>query len=383
MFVSIYSCHKVVHVSHTILEKLERMRKLLVTAILINLWALLAIVTAKSGVSECLLNPKDTVPVTNILSKGQELYGESGTEPGFPCWFNVELARAGQEFARKNFAQISLGHGLGLIPLLGNQQSRRVLYATHRSNTPETAFKRYTATGLHIALWYKEDILSPNWMKSALTIRRIHDGAGKYFKELQTSNETDFRKPLVTKNNDPHGFKPDTRMWEAFEADMEESKYADMMENPKLKEILQHEPKEFYNQFLFSITQWAFVALPVLFPKQIMIPRWTEMDLKGFVHFWAVLCYVLGMDERFIICRDPNDFEGCKKYLDDMFHLYIVPSLFDIDYEGQIMSEAVLRVRSASALEICACQNLNFCSTLICLLILICRRHKILFVGRP
>lgn len=322
------------------------------TVFVFNLWVSLGSVTAKSSELECALNPKDTVPVTNILSQGQELYGESGNDPGFPCWFNVELARAGQQFARKNFAQISLGHGLGLLPLLGNQQSRRVLYSTQRSNTPETAFKRYTATGLHIALWYKEDILSPAWMKSALTIRKIHDGAGKYFKELHKSNETNFHRPLVTKKNDPNGFKPNTKMWEAFEADMEESKYADMMENKTLKDTLKHEPKEFYNQFLFSITQWAFVAVPVLFPQQIMIPRWTEKDLKGFVHFWAVLCYVLGMDERFIICRDPNDFEGCKKYLDDMFHMYIVPSLFDIDYEGQIMSEAVLRVRTAYALEI-------------------------------
>ena len=66
--------------------------------------------------------------------------------------------------------------------------------------------------------------------------------------------------------------------------------------------------------------------------------------MKGFAHLWATICYVLGMDERFIICRDPNDFEGCKKYLQDIYHTYMIPSLLEMDYEVQVMVEAILRV---------------------------------------
>ena len=316
------------------------------TSILALSWTLtLVTVVAKSADElECNVRPQDTVSVTNILSEGQDLYGESGNPPRFPCWFNLGLARAGQQFASKNIAQVGLAHFLSLVPLVGNQQLRRALYSTHRSNTPETAFKRYTATALHVQLWYKADILSPEWMKSLLTVRRIHDGTGKYLNQLRKSNKTDFYRPLVTEASNAGRFQPNKRIWNAFKADLAQSRYTELVSNASLKRILRHQPKEVYNQYTFAMTQWAFVALPILFPNRVMITRWTDTELRGFAHLWAVICYVLGMDERFIICRDPSDFEGCQRFLYDMFQVHIVPSLFDMDYEGELMVEAVLRV---------------------------------------
>ena len=246
------------------------------------IWVILANnVTAELGDQVCSVNPKDSIPVENILSEGQDLYGESGNPPGFPCWCDPELARAGQKFAVKNYVQIGLGHILSLILMLANQQSRRVLYVTNRSNTPETAFKRYTVTALHITVWYKTDVLSPEWMKSLRNLRRIHDGAGKYFSELHLTNQTDFHKPLVTEESGKEQeFKPNKKVWDAFNADLAESKYAHMMKNGTVKYTIKNKSKEFYNQFQFSITQWAFTALQIIFPKETMIPSWTEMELK-------------------------------------------------------------------------------------------------------
>ena len=113
----------------------------------------------------------------------------------------------------KKCAQLGLGHTLSLILMLANQQSRRVLYVTNRSNTPETAFKRYTVTALHITVWYKTDVLSPEWMKSLRNLRRIHDGVGKYFSELQATKGTDFYKPLVTEESGKEQeFKPNKQV---------------------------------------------------------------------------------------------------------------------------------------------------------------------------
>ena len=300
------------------------------------------------GCSKSEYRQVETIPVENVLREGQKLFGDTGKRsPFFPCWLDLELFRTGQKFARDNYGQVSFAHMLGIISLLANEQSRRILYSTHRSNTPEKSLKRYTATALHVYIWYNMDIFSPTWVKSVRNIRHIHRGVSAYMGSLYGNNATAYRATKNVRKEEEAEYTPDEDLWKAFELDLASSKYGRLMRNQSLfrdNSTFKHDPKHLYNQYLMSLTQWSFVALPILFPEEITIPRWTDKELLGYAHLWAVISYVLGMDERYILCKNPKDLQGCKKYLRDMLEMYLIPSLFNMDFQGKVLIESLLSV---------------------------------------
>lgn len=47
-----------------------------------------------------------------------------------------------------------------------------------------------------------------------------------------------------------------------------------------------------------AMTQWAFVAPVILFPKTYGLGNATDELLDGFVHLWEVIGYSLGIEDK-------------------------------------------------------------------------------------
>lgn len=68
----------------------------------------------------------------------------------------------------------------GLITLLAEPRGLKLLSATGRSSTPETAKKRYVSTIFHMLSWYELELTpeSKSW-KSLNQVRKMHYNASK------------------------------------------------------------------------------------------------------------------------------------------------------------------------------------------------------------
>ncbi|CAG7659340.1 unnamed protein product [Allacma fusca] len=201
---------------------------------------------------ECLRSNKlQTVSITDILKLGESLPWDSGTTSLFPCWFDLELARTGQRFARKYAPQLYFANAMSLILLLSDYQSRRVLFLTQKSETPEKAFKRYTATMQQIAIWLDSDILSPTWAMSVTNVRKVHSRAASRVICLNSTAS----KFTATPEENPTGFQPNENLWKAFKTDLAQLRY-----EAQPTEFDYTTPKFKINQYTMALTVWAFLS---------------------------------------------------------------------------------------------------------------------------
>ncbi|CAG7830655.1 unnamed protein product, partial [Allacma fusca] len=99
-------------------------------------------------------NDYDPKTVHNLLQSGQAIVGEFKPLKEFPCWFDVDLARIGQEFARRHFAQLFIANTLASILLFTHRQSQPVLLLARASDTLKQRTKGDLATAQQIYLWY-------------------------------------------------------------------------------------------------------------------------------------------------------------------------------------------------------------------------------------
>ncbi|CAG7824548.1 unnamed protein product, partial [Allacma fusca] len=151
-------------------------------------------------------------------------------------------------------------------------------------------------------------------------------------------NSTMKNNYVATNKSNPTGFYPRKKMWEAFKLDLENAVTGIKMERKDYSK-----PKYMQNQYTMTIALWGFMSLPVMIPYRLGIVRFTETDLKGFVHLWGIIAYMLGAEEEFIFCKDVwNGWEECKDYLREIFRVYLLPQMLELDFEGQIMIESLI-----------------------------------------
>ncbi|CAG7786287.1 unnamed protein product [Allacma fusca] len=285
-----------------------------------------------SGTSNRMAN--DIIPVTKVLEIGVETYGDTKSPSTFPCWFDLDLARAGQKFASKYFGHVLFANSLSSIVLLSDRQVREALLLARDTFAPGKNAKTYIATAQQILLWYQSDILSTEWSMSLKNVREIHLSVSKRLKEKDTSSG----RKAALEDNSVFRSKTNTKMWEAFRMDIRK------LDTPETRQKFvpsnSISPRFRFNQYAMSIALWSFVALPVLKPDQLGISKFSEEDLQGFAHLWATIAYTLGMDERFIFCKNTvAQWTECKEYLKDLFTAYYLPQLLELDFQGEILIE--------------------------------------------
>ncbi|XP_074037258.1 uncharacterized protein [Leptinotarsa decemlineata] len=79
-----------------------------------------------------------------------------GDKNDLPDFYNEIMFKKGQEFFHKNITGVFLGCYLALFAGF-SQPFAKILLMTNKSSTPMTAYKRYSATILHMCTWYDSD----------------------------------------------------------------------------------------------------------------------------------------------------------------------------------------------------------------------------------
>lgn len=93
----------------------------------------------------------------------------------------------------------------------------------------------------------------------------------------------------------------------------------------------------FINQRDMAITQNSFMGHVIVYHKRFGIPYDPE-DFNAFCHFWRVIGYMIGIEDRFNLCA--GDLTTVTSRCQALFRHVIVPGMLFAPQDFQMMTEA-------------------------------------------
>lgn len=189
-----------------------------------------------------------------------------------PDYYNAEKIKKAQKFYKSNFTAIFLNNLLGLMATLAVKEIRALLIFTNKSNAVNTAYKRYISTIKYVDLWCTGE------------------------------------------------FKQGTKLWQSFS--IVKSMHSAASENfCKFCKIR-------INQKQMAITQLSFVGFVVTKPHMLGIHNFSREDLENYLHLWRIIGNLLGMDDRYNICRD--SLEETREICDILIEKFFKSELYKL-----------------------------------------------------
>lgn len=242
-------------------------------------------------------------------SEGYTTPGDSGAPQNVrPAWFDADLFLEGQRVARENHAGIAEAEMLSLFLLLAFPAGLDPLVATGRSDSPETAGRRYLSTSRRLVSWYTSDPFDPRSEahRNLVAVRGMHAQVRRACNEA--SPEELAVKFTIGKDKPRPLTCPRSTLLDQRFAALPAGVYTGpcpvggggLVDGlPAVKVRADRYRRPFLTQGEMAITQWGFFGLFITKPQVFAAPRVTPGELAALVHMWAVLGYCLGIEDRF------------------------------------------------------------------------------------
>ncbi|KAJ6223328.1 hypothetical protein RDWZM_001873 [Blomia tropicalis] len=88
-----------------------------------------------------------------------------------------------------------------------------------------------------------------------------------------------------------------------------------------------------------TLTQFAFIGLIVMYPKEMGFSSRTE-DLDRLIYFWRCIGYMLGIDDEYNLCE--GNYQTVRTNCEQIFKHKFIPSLLEMKPESDEMSERII-----------------------------------------
>ncbi|KAK3927745.1 Neurotoxin LmNaTx64.1 [Frankliniella fusca] len=248
-----------------------------------------------------------------VFSKeGYSTPGDSGSPQDVrPPWFDEQLFQEGQRVARENHAGMATAEAQALFLLFAFPAGLDPLISTARSDTPETAGRRYLSTNLRLLSWITSDPFDPQseCYRNLVAVRRMHANVRKACNEGKPDELA--VKFTVGRDQPRELICPQAQLFSSVFASVPGGSYAgpcpvvSLLEDrlPRdlgaVKLTVDRYRRPFLTQGEMAITQWGFFGLFILKPHVFAAPYISRRELEAVVHVWAVLGYCLGIDDKF------------------------------------------------------------------------------------
>ncbi|OTF71495.1 hypothetical protein BLA29_000092 [Euroglyphus maynei] len=210
-----------------------------------------------------------------------------------PKWFNQTAFLHAQKLFKTYGAIIRISQFYGLLLVLHDPHGAIPLLCTGNSRTVSKLFRRYLSTIIRVNDWFKDDPFNTesDSYRQLRTVRRMHKSVSKKMNENSHYVE-----------NEKH------RLWIA--------------------------------QYGMCIAQFSFVGFMAIFPKELGFHNFTKEDFHSMFHFWRLIGYCLGMDDRYNLCdgTDEETVEFCRQIYFEQW----LPAIKSHPYvEGLAMSRGI------------------------------------------
>ncbi|OXA43119.1 hypothetical protein Fcan01_22186 [Folsomia candida] len=257
-----------------------------------------------------------------------------------PAWLDFNLARRGQQFARNNLPSISISHMFGLASS-PYTDGIDILLLSGNFSTPASATKRYTSTITEIITWYTD----PFWesgsdgnitdiYKSLNRVRALHSALAC------AASKKISRGEILSDASEFSDYAP-TAAWAAAKKDLNNSNIPPSQRGiaPSNEKIFNAVP---FNQQILALIQFAFIGFPILFPERLGISCPNEDDLSAFNHLWAILGYLVGIEDKYNIALRPN-LKSAREVYRGIFERYAIPSLFHAEKDAIFVADVTFQ----------------------------------------
>ncbi|XP_055599490.1 uncharacterized protein LOC129748775 isoform X2 [Uranotaenia lowii] len=222
-----------------------------------------------------------------LLNDGQSIPVDSDVDSydlQLPPWYNDVQFKRAQRYFKQNYFAMFVAMLCGLLSVLAIPSILSVLIYTKQSSTPLSAYRRYVATIMHILNWYFEDLTpgSSSW-RSIAYVRRTH---------VATSKRSG-------------------------------SKLAGRI----------------ISQKDMAVTQFGFVGYIVLAHRGLGIV-YDKQDMEAIVHFWRVIGYMIGIEDRYNLCTD--SLAGSQERMRQVQEHILRPALAERSSDFEQMGRALI-----------------------------------------
>ncbi|CAH0550651.1 unnamed protein product [Brassicogethes aeneus] len=182
-----------------------------------------------------------------------------------PPYYNEELYKRGQQFYHKHYFAMFISKLFGLIAVLAIPTINSILRFTKQSSSNMTAYRRYMETIFHMCIWYEDE------------------------------------------------FKPGTKMWDSInEVRSKHSSASKRACTVGLGNITQKD---------MALTQFGFIGMALTQKEKIGIFHTKPEEWEALIHVWRVIGYLMGIEDRFNICRESVEetTEICNLLIEKVF----------------------------------------------------------------
>lgn len=284
--------------------------------------------------------PKET---DKFHKEGHLVPGDSGApQDAKPPWFDEHLFREGQRVSQEYLAGLAQSDLLSLLFLFAVPEGLDPLVATAKSDTPETAGRRYLSTNMRLLSWYSSDPFDPRSesYRNLVAVRRMHAGIRKAC--MEASPEELSVKFDIGKGQPRALNCPAARLLEKTLSSIPSGAYAGPC--PARTSLAPGYPagaihvhadryrRPFLSQGEMAVTQWGFFGLFICKPEAFAAPAITRPELEALIHMWAVLGYCLGIEDRFNWALGGLDV--VLKRSEEFLRYFAVPSLRALGEQG-------------------------------------------------
>lgn len=215
---------------------------------------------------------------TLLLGEGKDVPVSSSGPSELPDWFDEDRFRRGQLYFSRHYYSLFVGKLAGLLVILAVPSILRVLVKTRRSSSPLDAFGRYLSTLTHMLNWYEDQEFLRNTSRGQKSVTAVR---GLHCAAARSSGGI--------------------------------------------------------SQLDMALTQFGFMGFPVVFPERLGLSAEGQED---FLHFWRVMGHLLGIQERFNVCRE--NVEECRQLCKLIVDRVFVPCLKAPPADFQHMSSSLL-----------------------------------------
>lgn len=260
-------------------------------------------------------------------------HGDGGQDPCvLPEWFDIAKFRKGQEFGRKNFFGLSTIIIAGLLLIYTFYEALKPIIYTGNSNTAVAALKRYTSTLRRVNWWYLDD----PWKKGTKAYQNMQSVRTQHMRirrilEKKTAEEVNEATKIPNTNSPLRQLLLADFRDAIPERDLRERPYVLFYENGK--EVVH------VSQSDMAITQFIFIGMALVYPKEFGLGSATEEELEAFCHTWKGLGYFLGIEDEFNFCSGTLD--EVRQRTRDLIEVWMKPNLRDITDEWEHVGRAI------------------------------------------
>ncbi|KAL1512480.1 hypothetical protein ABEB36_002065 [Hypothenemus hampei] len=244
--------------------------------------------------------------VDNLLSEGsKEVCDDSSdsfnNQHNLPSFYDEELFKRGQEFYHRNIFALFGAKIFGLVSVLSIPSILRILTFTKMSEDRYSSYKRYVATVLHMNIWYESN------------------------------------------------FKPGSKLWASI---AEVRRLHNSASNRSCKAGLHR-----ISQKDMALTQFGFMGYQMIKKDYFGIYNGNDEDWKAFLHLWRVVGHLLGIEDRFNICRGSLDETRaiCQKLLERVFIPHIQKNDPEFLYMSRILVEGLWALQPVLNFNVILC----------------------------